>query len=277
MPFFLHEPGQESGEIHDERAYLYDIPPTVVDLLDIETDWVFDGQSLLADDLPPERPHEFDHFTGHREPLETGVDALVAEAAETRQYLPDQASWPGVAVTGPHADRIGSLLSELDPVPDDRIVATIEQAAQAAAIDRSTGVAPTVLTGRITLPDDLAGPDVLVSVNGTVSGAGFTVRETGDVFTFSAVVPEDVYNLGANDLQIAVPGPEGSWRVAESGAIEATELRNGAGEVLTVVNPGQRKVVIDAATIEGGNLRIKGWSADTGEKVPPEVDARLLR
>jgi hypothetical protein len=270
VPFFIHEPGQDSGQVHDERAYLYDIPPTVVDILDIETDWEFDGESLVADDVPPDRPHEFDHFTAHKEPLETDVDALFAEAAETRLFLPDQTSWPGVAVTGPHADRIGSLLSELAPIPDDRIVATIDQAAQTAAIDPSTGVVPTVLTGRITLPDELAGPDVLVSVNDTVSGAGFTIRDSGDVFTFSAVVPEEVYNMGANDVQIIVPGPDGSWHVAESGAVEATQLRNGAGEVLTVVNPGQRKVVIDSAGIESGNLRVKGWSADTGEKVPPQ-------
>ncbi|MFA9564839.1 MAG: sulfatase-like hydrolase/transferase, partial [Acidimicrobiales bacterium] len=220
VPFFIHEPGQDDGEIHDERAYLYDIPPTVVDLLDIETDWAFDGQSLLADDVPPDRPHEFDHFTAHEAPLESDLEDLFAEAEETRQYLPDQTSWPGVAVTRPYADRIGQLLSDLDPIADDRLVATIDQAAQAAAIDLSTGVVPTVLTGRITLPEELAGPDVLVSVNGTVAGAGFTVRDAGDVFTFSALVPEAVYNLGSNDVQILAPGPDGRMHVAESGTVQ---------------------------------------------------------
>jgi hypothetical protein len=184
--------------------------------------------------------------------------------------VPDQTSWPGVAVTGPYADQIGQLLSDLDPIADDRLVATLDQAAQAAAIDLSTGVVPTVLTGRITLPDELAGPDILVSVNGTVSGAGFTVRDSGDVFTFSALVPEEVYNLGSNDVQILAPGPDGRLHVAESGTVQATELRDGNGEHLLIVAPGQRKVVIDAATIDGGNLRVKGWSADTGEKVPAE-------
>ncbi len=270
VPLFIHEPDQDRGRTHDERAFLYDIPPTIVDILDIETDWDFAGRSLLAGDLPAERPHEFDHFLGYEAPLRTGLDALSAEAQETREYLPDQTSWPGVAITGPYADDIGSPLPELDPRPDDRLVAQIDQAATVARMDPESGVVPTVLTGRITLPTDLAGPDVLVSVNGTVSGAGFTTRETGDLFTFTALVPEQVYNSGSNDVQILVPDPGGGWRQAASGEVSGTVYRNGAGEVLELVGAGQRKVVIDSATVRNGSLHVRGWSADTGDKIPPE-------
>src|SRR5690606_11783538 len=39
VPLFVKAPGQTAGEVRDERASTLDVLPSVVDLLDIETDW----------------------------------------------------------------------------------------------------------------------------------------------------------------------------------------------------------------------------------------------
>ena len=47
MPFFIRFPGQEEGEVNDTVGSTIDLVPTIVGALGIETDWTFDGQSLV--------------------------------------------------------------------------------------------------------------------------------------------------------------------------------------------------------------------------------------
>ncbi|MEQ1786382.1 MAG: sulfatase-like hydrolase/transferase [Acidimicrobiales bacterium] len=47
IPMFIKAPGQRDGEVRDDPAQSIDLLPTLVDLLDIETTWEFDGHSLL--------------------------------------------------------------------------------------------------------------------------------------------------------------------------------------------------------------------------------------
>ena len=70
VPLFIRVPGQTEGQVHAASAYVIDILPTLVDLLDVELgpEWKLEGRSLFDPDLPT-RPHVFDHFTGHREAL----------------------------------------------------------------------------------------------------------------------------------------------------------------------------------------------------------------
>ena len=48
VPLFIKAPGQTDGVVDDRVASTIDVLPTIVDLLDIEVDWTFDGVSLLS-------------------------------------------------------------------------------------------------------------------------------------------------------------------------------------------------------------------------------------
>ena len=43
MPFFLKAPGQVEGTVVDDVARPVDLLPTLIDVLDIETDWDLRG------------------------------------------------------------------------------------------------------------------------------------------------------------------------------------------------------------------------------------------
>ena len=57
IPLFIKAPGQEQGERIDRNAETVDILPTILDILEVETSWEMDGQSVL-DSQEPERPQK---------------------------------------------------------------------------------------------------------------------------------------------------------------------------------------------------------------------------
>ena len=155
VPLFIRVPGQTEGQVHHESAYVIDVLPTLVDLLDVELgpEWQFEGQSLFDPDLPAQRPHAFDHFIGHREALGGTTERLDTEVATTYQLVPDRTSWADVAAVGPYNNLVGEALGALDPVEFPDVVAEFDQAEQLTDLDPSAGVVPTLLTGRVTIPD----------------------------------------------------------------------------------------------------------------------------
>ncbi len=207
VPLFIRVPGQTVSEVHLDNAYGIDVLPTIVDLLDIELgpEWEFEGMSLFDPALPADRPHVYDHFTGHREALGGPVDGLYAEIAHNHELIADQTSWAGVAAVGPYAELVGQPAVSLDPREVDGVVAEFDQAERYADLDPGAGIVPTVLTGRVSLPDTMDPGDVLISVNGTVAGAGYLVRTGAGTADLSAVVPEEVFRPGGNDVALLIP------------------------------------------------------------------------
>ncbi|MDQ3782476.1 MAG: sulfatase-like hydrolase/transferase, partial [Actinomycetota bacterium] len=271
VPLFIRVPGQQAGEVHIENAYLQDVLPTIVDVLGIELgpEWEFAGMSLFDEDLPEARPHDYDHFTGHRQALGGAVDGLADEVIHLRTLVPDQSSWAAVAAVGPHADMVGRPLSSLAPTASAEVIAEFDQAEVYQALDPAAGIVPTVLTGRLALPAGVAASDVLVAVNGTVSGAGYVVAAGAGTASFSALVPEEAYVSGSNEVTLLIPTDSGRWIAATDGSVAPLVLRDADGDELDVVPPMSRRVVIDHSVIEGDRLQVKGWSADTAEKVIP--------
>ncbi len=109
VPLFIRVPGQTEGQVHHESAYVIDILPTLIDLLDVKIgpEWQLEGQSLLDPDLPAQRPHAFDHFIGHREALGGTTERLDTEVATTYQLIPDRTSGPRSPQSGPTTTSLG--------------------------------------------------------------------------------------------------------------------------------------------------------------------------
>ena len=243
VPLFIRIPGQDGGEVHLESAYVIDVLPTVVDLLDVELgpEWEMAGRSLFDPDLPTERPHVYDHFTGHREALGGPVDSLDAEIAHNYELIADQTSWAGIAAVGPYADLVGRPAVSLDSRSVDGVVAEFDQAERYADLDPGAGIVPTVLTGRVSLSDTIDAGDVMVSVNGTVAGAGYLVRAGAGTADFSAVVPEAAFRPGTNEVVLLIPGPDGGWIAAGGGTVARLVLHDADGDELPLSPPTSRQ------------------------------------
>ena len=210
----------------------------------------------------------FDHFTGHREALGGTTEGLDTEVATTYQLIPDRTSWAAVAAAGPYHNLVGQSVAALGPVESPDVVAEFDQTEQFTDLDEAVGVVPTLLTGRVTIPE-VEASDVLVAVNGEVAGAGFMIRAGGTTSTFQALVPEEAYRPGTNEVVLLIPGSDDGWIAAGEGTVATLVLHDSDGEELTVTPAGTRRLVIDQSTLVGDLLSVSGWSADPTEKVLP--------
>ncbi len=273
VPLFVHVPGQERGEVHEYNAYLEDVLPTIVDVLDVELgpEWQMAGMSLFDPSLPESRPHEYDHFTGHREALGGDVGGLAGEIEATYGLIPERVTWSDIAAVGPYASLVGSPVSVLAPVTDSAVVTEIDQAGDYADLDPGVSRVPTVLTGRVAVDDTMEVRHGLVAVNDTVRGAAFLLRDGAGTATFSALVPEEAYATGSNQVTLLLPVAGGGWLQASSGTVAPLVLRDADGEELEVVPLSSRRVVIDVSEVDGDSdrFRVKGWSGDTSAKETP--------
>ncbi len=120
------------------------------------------------------------------------------------------------------------------------MVAEFDQAERYADLDPGAGIVPTVLTGRVSLPDTIDAGDVMVSVNGTVAGAGYLVRAGAGAADFSAVVPEEAFRPGANEVVPCSPAPDGGWIAAGGGTVARLVLHDADGDELPLSPPTSR-------------------------------------
>jgi hypothetical protein len=268
-PLFIHLPGQDQAVIRDEPAFSIDILPTIISVLGITVDWTLGGLSLL-EKLPPERRHDFDHFTGKRIALDMQLEKLWEEIEKNHSLIPDASSWDAVAAVGPYRKKVGKSLDELGVIADSAISVSFDGFENDVVVDKQTGEIPTLLKGRARIPAKYVTSDVLIAVNGWVRGAGYAIRDNDDTFDFSAYVPESAFKQGRNRVDLVLPSETGQWFHSFAGKVSKTPLLDENGNPLDIVPRGQRLVRIDAVEFKDGMLRARGWSADTKEKISPD-------
>lgn len=205
VPLFIKYPGQDDGLVDDRDATAVDLLPTVVDVMDIEVDWSFDGRSLLG---TPEREADADAelFPPGLEPRTDGFEGVLRAAERNHDvYLPYSDGWLGVAQVGTLGEWVGEeavvagqaegLRWHLDN--EDALVLD-DGAAQAEGqpIRR-----PVVLTGTVESSSGPVPEEVLIALNGRVAGVG-TVVGAGDSRTFAVLLAERYFVQGENDVTL---------------------------------------------------------------------------
>jgi hypothetical protein len=136
VPLFVKAPHQTEGVRHDDAGTLVDVLPTIVDLLDVDPGWSFDGTSLLGDRAACASRAARGRETGFELPCD---DALLREA--TARNEPRRAPDPTGVEVG------GSVAAQLAFTPDADAVAAL------GAVDRSTGRLPIALSFSIEVDD----------------------------------------------------------------------------------------------------------------------------
>ncbi len=269
VPFFMHLPGQQNGKIIDEPTFSTDIMPTIVDFLEISVDWPLSGISLLGE-IPSGRTHEYDHFSGKKVSLEMRLDDLWVEISKNHKLIPDTSDWESIAAVGPNREAVGKTIDELGAVADDTIVASFDGYETGLIVDKQSGIVPTLLKGRVSIPAGFVTSDLLIAVNGKVQGAGRSLRENDNTFAFSAYVPESAFKPGQNRIELLLESKTGEWHHSTTGSVAITTFRDESGKQFNVVKRGQRLVRMDSVKFENGTLRVRGWTADTKDKILPD-------
>jgi arylsulfatase A-like enzyme len=188
---FIHAPGQTEGKVDDQPALSIDLLPTLVDLLHIETDWTFDGHSLV------------DGSEGTVEPL-VGTDFAPALDVVARHHedFPLGDSWDALAAVDDHGDLIGRAVTELPAAAASDLTLKIDHAEDLADLPTEAGEAPRLLTGTIAGGDEPP-PELLISVNGRLAGVAGGYKRDGDAWSFTAFLAP-YFRDGANDVRAYV-------------------------------------------------------------------------
>jgi hypothetical protein len=197
VPLFVKAPGRVEGSVRDESAETIDVLPTIVDLLDAEVDWEFDGHSLYDGSRP------------HTEPrVSTDVDEAIEIAARRAADFPYGDDWTALAAVGDDGDLVGRRVDELAVGDPSAYEATLDQEDLFADLPTADGKMPFVLAGSVTGAEDEP-PELLAAVNGTLAGVVGGYRPHGDGWAFTGYVA-DFYREGANEVVLYEVTRDGS-------------------------------------------------------------------
>ena len=188
VPLFVKAPGQTTGEIRDDSVQTIDVLPSIVDLLDAEVSWEFDGHSLFDGSSPTVEPR-----------VSEDVSAVLEIAERRGDQFPYGDDWIGLAGVGTNGDLVGRDVAEFDLGPDSDYGATIDQRAQFAELPTDEGEMPFAISGTVDGPDDP--PDLLVAVNGRLAGVIGGYAPDGAGWTFIGYLA-DLYGPGSNDVDV---------------------------------------------------------------------------
>lgn len=269
IPLFIKLPDQSRGQVIDDPAFAIDVLPTIVDALEISTEWTFDGRSLLAND-GRNRAHEPIVYCCNREAASTDVNELFDQVRRNHEWVPNQETWLGVAGAGPHADLVGQQVEDLAPEVSDDMQWSLTTADELASVNRRSGFVPTFVLGRLALPAGIEGDDLLLAVNGTVAGTGLVIRDSATSGEIHGLLAEELVREGANEVQILVPDQDGTGWVTGAAADLTVEYLAEDGHLLDVRAEGSRRVEVSSVAATEAGWVVTGWAADVENKLTPD-------
>jgi hypothetical protein len=260
VPLFIKGPHQKEGAVETTPARTIDILPTIADHLGLDLPWAYDGQSLLADDA--EAPPLAVHDRYGSEVLLENPESGLAEATHRIESL------FGTEGRGFDLYSFGGYNSLLGTEPSassgqsSGLTARVDELWRLDHAAPSSGFVPGFLHGYLEGNAD-EHLHIAVSMNGKVR----TVVPTfvvDDETRFNAIVPDDAYLLGFNDLELlAVTGP------TDQPKVRAVDLPGNDGFEMETDSSGQAVRLVDS---EGGSWPVNDSSSLTGN-----VDAAVWR
>ncbi len=207
VPLFVKPPGQIEGGIDDRPAMLYDVLPTIVDVLEVESPWPMEGVSLIEEQPAGSRQRTFE---GH-EVVEIPPNPVLDDAITRKVDLFGSGTgWDTVYNFGPYRDLAGqaaeTLIGEDEPAEIDIIDETLYE-----RVDPATGIVPALIRASVDSGTINADTWLAVAVNGTVAGtahvqrwtpANHDYRITEPPTDFAVIVPPTSFIDGKNEIDL---------------------------------------------------------------------------
>ena len=205
-PLIVKAPGQTEPRVIDSPTSSVDLLPTIVDLLDIETDWEFDGESIFAEP----RPADWERSSfGWVEGLEEDEDGFVTVdgVAGQAEALADRGLEYGSEWDlrpwrwGEFGDLVGQEVGSFEQGDMEGVTATIDDPDRFEDVELSATVLPAYVSGEVEGAD---GGAVAVAVNDVVAGWYDTSGspEVADRRRFQVMVPPSLLRNGSNDVEV---------------------------------------------------------------------------
>jgi hypothetical protein len=175
IPLFIKAPGQAKGEVRDEPASTLDVLPSLADILDVDTNWTFEGHSLF-DGSEATAPHR----------LTSDVEAGFAQAGRQAALFPRGDGWDDLAAVGEAEDLVGRKVATLTVGSPSPLAVRFDRADLLANLDMA-GLVPYSLRGTVRGGEGTP-PELVVALNGTVAGTIGGYRPDDGAMAFSGVM-----------------------------------------------------------------------------------------
>jgi hypothetical protein len=188
IPMFLKLAGQDRAEVVDDVASTIDVLPTLIDALDIETDWEMDGHSLLDGSLPTTPTI-----------VAPEVDGLFEVVDHHTRDFPHGWDWPALAAVGEHGELVGTPVDEVGVGERSDLTWAPAQEHSFSSLPTARGEEPYILTGVIDTPANDEPPPLVVAVNGTIAGVTGGYEPSKGGWAFSTLVGP-FYVEGRNEV-----------------------------------------------------------------------------
>jgi len=176
VPLFVKAPGQTEAVVDDAPASTVDILPSIIDLLDIETDWEMEGHSLFDGSEPSIDRH-----------VQSGVEApMLLAAAHEAQFVRGD-DWVALAAVGEGEDLVGTPVAGHSTGAASGLTWTLDHGEVLDDLSLAHDQVPYVMEGTVSGSVGRP-PELVVAVNGTLAGTLGGYLADGDSWSFTGFV-----------------------------------------------------------------------------------------
>ncbi len=197
VPLFVKPHGQTEGGIDDRPAMLYDVLPTIADVLEVESPWPMEGVSLLEDRPDGSRQRVFD---GVVTPIELPPNPELEDAlARKVDLFGSGTGWDTVYHFGPYRDLAGQAAETLTQDTETAAIEIVDET-QYEQVDPATGIVPALIRASVDSADVRSNTWLAVAINGTVAATAPVRDWTPQGAEFTAIVPPTSLATGTNEI-----------------------------------------------------------------------------
>jgi hypothetical protein len=217
VPLFIKQPGQKSGQIHDDDAELVDLLPTINKALGVDGKIPLDGAALTLD-----AKVERDTRVVLERTRDNRIRRILYASAKLngdRGSLDEKVRLLGsVYAVGGFGQLLGKPPAEYLAGGGKRLSFSLDYPGLIDRVDASTGLVPGRITGTVTgLTDSGDLPYVALGVNGKLLSTAKLYHDGKSGTKFSAMVPENAFHEQGNriSLYLVRENPDGRVTIAE--------------------------------------------------------------
>lgn len=205
IPLMIKYPRQASGRIDDRPVEIVDIFPSVAKALGIPLSKPVDGKAFSELDAQGKASLRFYEFFERWNKNWREVDPAdigLREQVKTKIDLFGQHDQAGLFRAGPYAVLIGQETTAFD-VKQSGVNVRIDQAELLTRVDKSSGILPGMLRGRLdNLDEGAAAPDLAIAVNGVIHATTRATPAPPEGMLFEALIPETAFQEGDNTVTV---------------------------------------------------------------------------
>ncbi|KQZ99563.1 hypothetical protein ASD64_14620 [Mesorhizobium sp. Root157] len=282
VPLFIKTPGQKSGGVNPMLVSNIDIVPTIADVLGIDVDWTFDGESVFAknrtesDVLNVQFQDETFKFDRN---VIVGTPLLDWQA----KTFGSGTSLADLSISSPYNRLLGTDTRSLDvaePPPGDGLRLT-QNFSAFEAIDTRNGYIPALVSSEVIGLHSEEKAWIALALNGKIAAVTPAYKDINDTQRILTLLPQNSFTDGRNILTAFVIDPSDelgfipigttSERYSlESKADGSDLLLSSGGEAYPIVT-GKTFGTVDIAEVDGSTITLAGWSAEIDKLQPAKL------